>query len=411
MQNTVLATDVAGDISFALWDTLPLWVVVAAQSLLLWALVFRLLPGRTRNPPVEPLLTPSAHTTVTAIVTTLNEAERLGPCLDGLMQQGAPLHEILVVDSRSSDGTPQIVLDAARRDARVRLITDDPLPAQWIGKVWALETGRRVATGDWVLGIDADTRPLPGMVPAVVAAAESLALDVVSFAPRFAGQTAAERFVQPAMLLTLVYRCGVAGAEPSSADRLLANGQCFLARRETLERHGGYAPARASFCDDVTLARHLASRGVRVGFLDGSRVIDVCAYTSLRAMWREWGRSFDLKDATPWARRWFDVALVWSTQALPLPVLLLLLVSGALAPATGVAVPPAVPALVLVNTVALTVRMLMLFALRGSYAVRGWPYWTSFLSDIGAAVRLTMSTVRTPRQWRGRSYAAFEPAR
>ena len=27
-------------------------------------------------------------------------------------------------------------------------------------------------------------------------------------------------------------------------------------------------------------------------------------------MWREWGRSFDLKDATPMWRRWLDVALV-----------------------------------------------------------------------------------------------------
>lgn len=411
LQNTVLATDAAGHMSLAAWDALPLWGVVAVQALLLWVLVFRLLPGRTRLRPVEPRLTPSTHTRVTAIVATLNEAERLGPCLEGLMQQGAPLHEILVVDSRSTDGTQAIVREAARRDPRVRLITDDPLPAQWIGKVWALETGLRAATGDWVLGVDADTRPLPGMVSAVVAAAEASALEVVSFAPRFAGQTAAERFVQPSMLLTLVYRCGVAGAEPSTADRLLANGQCFLARRQTLERHGGYAPARASFCDDVTLARHLASRGVRVGFLDGSRVIDVCAYTSLRTMWREWGRSFDLKDATPWARRWLDVALVWSTQAFPLPILALLLISGTLMPAAGETVPLAVQWFALVNAIALTVRLLMLYAIRGSYAVRGWPYWMSFLSDIAAAIRLTMSTMRTPKKWRGRTYAAFEPAR
>ena len=35
--------------------------------------------------------------------------------------------------------------------------------------------------------------------------------DVVSFAPRFAGMTAAEQWLQPSMLLTLVYRFGAAG--------------------------------------------------------------------------------------------------------------------------------------------------------------------------------------------------------
>jgi dolichol-phosphate mannosyltransferase len=65
---------------------------------------------------------------------------------------------------------------------------------------------------------------------------------------------------------------------------------------------------------------------------------------------------------------------------------------------------PLVQALLLVNGVALLVRLMMLTALRGSYAVRGWPFWLSFLSDIAAAWRLTLSTARTPTRWRGRQY-------
>lgn len=386
------------------------WLLVVVQVVLFAALVWRLLPGRTRRPPVAPSAAPRADTSVSVIVATLNEAARIGPCLEGLMRQPAPLTEILVVDSRSTDGTREIVAAAAARDPRVRLLTDDPLPHGWVGKVWALETGLRHARGDWMLGIDADTEPLPGLVPAVVGAAESLGYDVVSFAPQFTGQTDAERLVQPAMLLTLVYRCGAAGAQDPPPDRVMANGQCFLARRSTLEAHGGYSSARGSFCDDVSLARHLAAHGARVGFLDGSRVIRVRAYTSLGEMWREWGRSFDLKDATPLWRRWFDVALVWSTQALPLPLLLGLGVSGTLVPIVRGGTLSGVQALALVNGVALITRLLMLVALRHSYAQRGWPFWLSFLSDVPAAIRLTLSTARQPRAWRGRAYAEFEPA-
>jgi dolichol-phosphate mannosyltransferase len=386
------------------------WGLVAMQGVLFAALVWRLLPGRTRRPAVPPSTAPRTDTSVTVLVATLNEAARIGPCLEGLMRQTAPLTEILVVDSRSTDGTRELVEAAAARDPRVRLLTDDPLPPGWVGKVWALETGLRHATGEWVLGIDADTEPKPGMLPAIVDAAEALRYDVVSFGPRFAGQTDAERFVQPAMLLTLVYRCGAAGAKDPPPDRVMANGQCFLAKRAVLEANGGYAPARASWCDDVTIARHIAARGGRVGFLDGSRVIDVRAYTSLGEMWREWGRSFDLKDATPAWRRWFDVALVWSTQALPMPVLLVLWLTGGAPLLLEPARWGAGESLAVVNAAALLARLLMLLALRHSYAARGWPFWLSFLADIPAAVRLTLSTARQPKAWRGRAFQELEPA-
>lgn len=377
------------------------WAAAALQGALFAVLIVRLLPGRHRLPPVAPRDGTSRPTSVTVVVATLNEAARIGPCLEGLMRQGATLAEVLVVDSRSTDGTRELVEAAAARDPRIRLLTDDPLPSGWVGKVWALETGLRAATGEWVLGIDADTEPMPGMVAGAVEAATQLGYDVVSFGPRFAGQTSAERWVQPAMLLTLVYRCGAAGAD-AAPDRVLANGQCFLAKREVLRAHGGYAPARGSFADDVSLARRLARRGVRTAFLDGSRLLDVRAYTSLHEMWREWGRSFDLKDATPIWRRWVDVLLVWSTQALPLPLLIGMAVAitmGAVAVTTPVLV------VLAVNASALTARLLMLGALKNSYAERGVPFWASFLADVPAAIRLTLSTAKTPRRWRGREYS------
>jgi dolichol-phosphate mannosyltransferase len=388
---------------------IPGLVLLGVQVVLLLILLSRLMPGRTRRPPVRPVLTPRTNTSVTVVVATLNEAARIQPCLDGLMAQTEPMLEVLVVDSRSTDGTRELVAAASARDPRIRLLTDEPLPDGWVGKVWALETGLRHARGDWMLGIDADTVPAPGLVGAVVEAVERDGFDVASFSPRFEGQAPGERFVQPAMLVTLVYRCGAAGATQPPPDRVLANGQCFLARRSLLEQHGGYAPARASFSDDVTLARHLAARGARVGFLDGSEIIRVRSYASLGEMWREWGRSFDLKDATPVWRRWLDVALVWSTQALPLPLLVILSAMAILREraTAGASHDMLIEALLLVNASALVVRLMMLIALRGSYAVRGLPYWCSWLADIPAAIRLTISTARVPKRWRGRSYSGL----
>lgn len=373
--------------------------LAVAQTLALALLVARLLPGRRRRPP-EPPATGGAPGAVTVVVATLNEARRIGPCLAGLAAQGDELAEVLVVDSRSTDGTRDLVAAAAARDPRIRLVDDGALPAGWVGKVWALECGLREARTAWVLGIDADVEPLPGMVGGVVQAAQSLGYDAVSFGPRFAGQGAAERWLQPALLAGLVYRFGAAGERAPHPDRVMANGQCFLARRDVLLRHGGYAPARASFCDDVTLARHLARGGARVGFLDGSRLLLTRAYASVGEMWREWGRSIDLKDGATPLRQAGDVLFLLLVQGAPLLVLLL----AALGALRGAGVAGAW--LAGVSATLVGIRVMMSVALAGSYDVRGPTYWLSPLADPLAALRILLSSVRRPRRWRGRDYGA-----
>jgi len=372
--------------------------LLATQTAALLALIVRLLPGRRRRPPIEPQAREITDTTVSVIVTTLNEAHRIKPCLDGLRAQGQPLLEVLVVDSRSTDGTQAIVEAAAALDPRIHLLTDDLLPHGWVGKVWALEHGLRTARGEWILGVDADTEPAPGMVAAVVSAAREANLSVVSFSPRFTDQSRAEQFLQPALLLTLVYRGGVAGSD-ADPERVVANGQCFLARRDVLLRHGGYAPARSSFADDVTLARHLARRGERVGFLDGSRIYAVRSYGSAAEMWREWGRSLDLKNATSAWRQWIDIAVLVAVQGLPLFVLA----------AIGIALPktltPMTLGLLAVNAVALAIRLALLRPLSRSYDRTAWTFWVSWLADPLAVARIIVSTVSRRRTWRGRTYA------
>ena len=377
-------------------------LLAALQGATLLVLLARLLPGRRRRPPVAPRPDASAADgDVTVVVAALDEVHRIQPCLDGLIAQGSVVREILVVDSGSSDGTQDLVRAAAARDPRVVLLRDPPLPHGWVGKVWALQHGLSHARGEWVLGVDADTMPQPGCVGGALAAARELGYEAVSFAPRFRIASAAERWLQPALLVTLVYRFGATGTDVDP-DRTMANGQCFLARRDVLDAHGGYAAARASFADDVTLARELARAGRRVGFLDGSRLYDVRSYTSAREAWREWGRSLDLKDATTRARQWSDVIFLLLAQGTPL-VVLLALAARALG---GAPLPPGGRWLLATSGALVAVRVLLQFALAGSYAVRGATFWLSPTADPLAALRILLSTLRRPTRWRSREYRA-----
>ena len=369
------------------------------QAIALGVLIVRLQGGRKRDPPVPPRPEGVTDTTVSVLLPTLNEGHRIGPCLEGLRQQGPPLTEVIVIDSGSTDDTRARIDTIASHDTRFRVIDDRPLPTGWVGKVWALERGRAVARGEWLLGVDADIEPNAGCVAAVVTAARHHRFDIVSFSPRFAGMTAAEQWVQPALLATLVYRTGAAGSRRVQPDHLLANGQCFLARASVLAEGQGYSPARDSFSDDVTLARHYAKLGRRVGFLDGSRLYRVRSYESLAEMWGEWGRSIGLRDSTTRLRQIADACLLVLTLGLPLPLL------AAIAARIVTASPDLIDAMVAINGALLLIRVLLLGALAGSYERPGPTFWLSPLADPLAVLRVLLSTVRRPRTWRGREYA------
>lgn len=373
--------------------------LLLAQGVALLVLVARLLPGRTRRPPVLPI-EDTGPSRVSVLLPTYNEVNRVQPCLDGLMKQGGTVREILVIDGNSGDGTDKLVHAVTAKDSRVRLIREPALPNGWIGKVWALQQGLERASSEWVLNVDADIEPQRGMVAAAVQTADELNLQAVSFSPCFAGQTAAEQWLQAAILLTLVYRGGASGRDARGpAERVMANGQCFLVKRDVLAACGGYAVARSSFADDVTLARHLARQGVRVGFLDGSQLFRVRSYDSLGHMWREWGRSIDLKDATTPLRLAGDVVLLSLVQGAPLIVVGLLSLGGFAHLGTSGW------ALLVVNAALLLIRLAMLGALAGSYEKRHWTYWLSPFADLFAVLRIALSALTRQRTWRGRRYA------
>ncbi|HVE80048.1 MAG TPA: glycosyltransferase family 2 protein [Gemmatimonadaceae bacterium] len=375
-----------------------LTALLIAQLLALGVVATRLARGRHRLPAAEPLPEGLAGTTVTAVVPTRNEAHRVGACLAGLHRQGAPLVEVIVVDSCSADGTDRLVDEWAARDSRIRRIADPPLPAGHVGRPWALAAGFGAARGEWVLGIDADAAPLPGMVAGAVAAAERHALDVVSFAPRLRARTALARWLQPAFLTTLVYRFGPSGLRSDRPERALANGQCLLMRRRVLERAGGYAVATRSFCDDITIVRHLAAGGARVGFLDGPRLLTVEMYGSGGETWRAWPPSLGMRDATSPAARLLDSAFLVLAQGAPLAVLGALALSGARGAAAV--------ALSAVNVVLFGLRLLVLAAASPTFERRGLAYWLSPLADLPATLRVGYTSFRRPQEWRGRALTA-----
>jgi dolichol-phosphate mannosyltransferase len=367
-------------------------------------LLKRLSTARDRTAPLSPL-EPSAEASakqdpkVSIVIPTLNEIDRLPTCLEGLRDQAAK--EIIVVDSRSQDGTPEYV-QKLQKDFPIplKLITDDPLPEGWVGRPWALHTGflNSDPTSEWVLGIDADTLPQKGLVASFVNQATVDNFDIVSLSPKFILKTAGEQWLQPALLITLIFRFGATGDRTQfTEDRVMANGQCFLSKRTKLVELNGYELAKSSFCDDVTLARAAAQRGAKVGFLDGAALMQVRMYTSMAETWREWGRSLDLKDASTPSQTFADCLLLTAVQGLPIPMLIALSIWQ---PSPSILM----NVLFWLNAFLVFIRCLLVFGIRTSYTEVGFWFWLSPLADPVAVIRIWISALTKPKSWRGRTY-------
>ncbi|EFH82630.1 glycosyl transferase family 2 [Ktedonobacter racemifer DSM 44963] len=332
---------------------------------------------------------------VAVIVPVLNEYTRLAPCLEGLMVQGSEVCEILVVDGGSTDGTQQLVTAYAQRDTRIRLIDASPIPEDWNGKVWGLQTGWKAVvptTNNWVLIIDADARTKPLLASTLLEHARSAQLDGLSVATQQELGSIGEGLVHPALLTTLVYRFGAPGREFQRVQDVQANGQCFLFRRTALARYDGFASTRFSVSEDVTMARMLVRDGYRVGFYEADDLVSVKMYENWREAWQNWTRSLPLHDhfsGTQTALGWLEILLV---QALPLPLLLCLLFlrtrDWRILTANGVLV---------------AMRLGVLVGTARAYPRRPWSYWFSPLCDLLVAMQLGRMALRRKHTWRGRT--------
>lgn len=352
-----------------------------------WA-IRQLLGAARAAPPITPVTGSHEAETekqITVVIPARDEATRIGPVLAAMVN--APgVAEVIVVDDNSTDQTASI---AAAAGARV--VTGAPLQPGWAGKAWALQQGVAEVRTPWVMTLDADTAPDPRLGMAVVARAATQGCALITVGGRFYCPTSGARWLHPAFLTTLVYRFGPPGVAGVRADRLMANGQCMVARTEVWAAQGGMEPVAGQLVEDVALARHLARRGHVVGFFDASELLTVRMYEDVRDTWKGWGRSIALPGVETPARQWRDLAMVVVTQAAPLPRLL----SG-----RGD----------LIDLGLLALRLGTLAGTRRAYtpASNRWErvaYWASPLADPIAALAIARGILTPRQQWKGRDYS------
>lgn len=252
-------------------------LVGAVQDLLRLRLIPRLLHSAAPEP---------AGPLVSIIIPARNEARSLAACLDGALSQTYEQLEVIVIDDHSTDATPAILAAYAASDQRLRVVQSQDLPPGWVGKPYACAQAAGLARGEWLLFLDADTQPAPGLVAALLAHAQHRALDVLTIFPLLQLVTFWERIILPsfvAMVVT-IFRPERMLAADARPDEVFAIGPCILVRQRVYAATGGHAAptVRGAVLEDVQLAQSLRAGGARIGLAAGLAFLRVRLYTSGR---------------------------------------------------------------------------------------------------------------------------------
>lgn len=262
------------------------WLVVLLARARAWDL--RPIAEDEPEPP-DPPAWPLVH----VLVPAHDEALSLPQTLPALLAQDyqGPWRAILV-DDRSLDGTAAVARRLAAGDSRLTVLEGGPLPAGWVGKVWALEQAAAESARDpdrpvYLLLTDADIRHAPGSLARLVAESESGGLALGSRMARLRCVSGPERLLIPPFVFffNLLYpqrRVNDPG-NPVAA----AAGGCVLVRRDALERAGGLTAIRGELIDDVNLGKRVKALGEPIRLsVSRADVVSVREYGSIAAVWR-----------------------------------------------------------------------------------------------------------------------------
>ncbi len=295
-----------------LWGIAGFWLALLLGVLGLWRYRILLRPSpRGEEANTWPL--------VSILVPARNEAQRiLREVIESLLAQDYPRMEILVVDDRSTDETPKILSEIARRDSRLRVIEGREPPPGWLGKPFALHQALARARGEWILALDADILLHPAAVRTALAFARARGLDALSLLPRFEYVSFWDRVIEPQALNLLRLGMLVAAWKEQTyreeeegralvprerlfhplallraylSDHAFTIGAFTLLRRQALEDIGGYAAIRGEVLDETILGIRLKQKGYRVMALEGAHLLRTPARGSLRELWEAYSRS------------------------------------------------------------------------------------------------------------------------
>ena len=189
--------------------------------------------------PVPPV--PDGTPLISILVPARNEARNIQRCVECLLAQTWPYFELIVLDDRSTDSTPEILQLVSEQDGRLKILHGAELPPGWAGKPYALYQAAQAAHGEWLCFVDADTFAGPQALASVLAKAQETRADLFTIMTGQEVETFWERVVLPLVFTALSVGFSPRKVNDPRRKDAIANGQFIFIKRSVYQAVGGHA--------------------------------------------------------------------------------------------------------------------------------------------------------------------------
>lgn len=231
---------------------------------------------------------------VSVLVAAKDEEGSIEACVRSILDQDYPNFELIVVDDRSRDRTPDILRRLEEEaTGRLNVITVTALRDGWFGKCNAMREGVQACTGEWLLFTDADCRQtVGGTISVAMREAMAHESDFLSITPVLDMRTAWERIIQPVCTLALMIWFLPHRVNKPWRKTAYANGAFMLMRRSCYEAIGGHERVRTELNEDIHMARFAKGMGLRLRVVENDDLYRTRMYDTPLSAWRGWSRIF-----------------------------------------------------------------------------------------------------------------------
>ena len=230
---------------------------------------------------------------ISVIIPARNEGRNIRRCVQALFRQTYPRFELIVVDDRSTDETPQI-LSQLKDNGLLHVIHGSELPPGWAGKPHALVQGVAAAKGAWLCFMDADTFAEPGLLWSTYHLAMQHDADMFSILTDQELGSFWERVILPLVFLGLSFGFPAQRVNDPTKPDAISNGQFILIKRSVYNQVGGHTAVKDRVDEDKAFAILVKQAGYRLLLADGRKVASTRMYTSLPEMWEGWTKNIYL---------------------------------------------------------------------------------------------------------------------
>lgn len=216
-----------------------------------------------RLPSRDALPAPDASFPVSIILAGRDEGRRIEETVRRLFAQRQVRLQLIVVDDRSRDHTPQVL--ARLREEFPALETEriEELPPGWLGKTHACHVGSLKARHPWILFSDADCHMSDDLVARAISIAEREQADHVALFPGIDAAGAAPRAAVIAWAQYLILYAPAARINRDRGRQAMGVGAFNLLRTDVYRAIGGHVPLRMEVLDDVKLGLMVRRDGYR----------------------------------------------------------------------------------------------------------------------------------------------------